>query len=83
MICFSHDDCQNEAIVNAANETLLPGGGVCGAIHRGAGPQLAEACRKIGCCSTGQAVITPGFQLKARYVFHTVGPQVYIMYVYG
>jgi O-acetyl-ADP-ribose deacetylase (regulator of RNase III) len=68
-------DCRDEVIVNAANESLLAGGGVCGAIHRGAGTQLAEACRKIGHCPTGQAVITPGFQLKAQYVIHAVGPQ--------
>lgn len=62
------------AIVNAANESLLPGGGVCGAIHRAAGPELAAACRKIGHCATGSAVITPGFRLKARHVIHAVGP---------
>lgn len=65
----------DDAIVNAANEALLAGGGVCGAIHRSAGPQLAEACKKIGHCPTGQAIITPGFKLKARYVIHAVGPQ--------
>lgn len=63
-----------DAIVNAANERLLPGGGVCGAIHRAAGPQLEAACRAIGHCSTGSAVITPGFALKARHVIHAVGP---------
>lgn len=62
------------AIVNAANESLLPGGGVCGAIHRAAGPELAAACRAIGHCATGAAVITPGFRLKARHVIHAVGP---------
>lgn len=62
------------AIVNAANESLLPGGGVCGAIHRAAGPELAAACREIGHCATGSAVITPGFHLKARHVIHAVGP---------
>ena len=63
-----------DAIVNAANDRLLPGGGVCGAIHRAAGPELATACRAIGHCPTGSAVITPGFRLKARHVIHAVGP---------
>lgn len=63
-----------DAIVNAANERLLPGAGVCGAIHAAAGPELAAACAAIGRCPTGQAVITPGFDLPARYVIHTVGP---------
>jgi O-acetyl-ADP-ribose deacetylase len=63
-----------DIIVNAANEHLRPGGGVCGAIHRAAGPELAAACRQIGHCPTGSAVITPGFGLKARHVIHAVGP---------
>jgi len=63
-----------DAIVNAANTALAPGGGVCGAIHRAAGPELAAACARLDGCETGMAVITPGFQLPARFVIHTVGP---------
>ncbi len=72
---ISITDLDTDAVVNAANDGLRPGGGVCGAIFRAAGyEKLDEACKRIGHCATGSAVITPGFDMKAKYIIHAVGP---------
>jgi O-acetyl-ADP-ribose deacetylase (regulator of RNase III) len=66
---------QADAIVNSANPSLIAGGGVCGAIHKAAGPELERACRTIGGCEVGKAVITPAFNLESKFVIHAVGPR--------
>ncbi|MGH8403720.1 MAG: O-acetyl-ADP-ribose deacetylase, partial [Gammaproteobacteria bacterium] len=74
VIQYDITDLDVDVIVNAANTTLLGGGGVDGAIHRAAGPEMLAACKKLGGCPTGEARITPGFRLKAKWVIHAVGP---------
>jgi O-acetyl-ADP-ribose deacetylase (regulator of RNase III) len=74
VVCDDITTLDVDAVVTAANSKLAGGGGVDGAVHRAAGPRLLEACREIGGCPTGEARITPGFDLNARHVIHAVGP---------